>query len=160
MMLTEEKDRLLQQLSRTNKSARSIALDVGVSAGTVLNIRRACVTVDAMPEYTKRKIRRLLVMKVTSARISAMLNVPAESVRSLRRLDRFREPPSDDPSPARKRSCKFSRENFSNLLKIVNDLYDLGDLLLITNPLFHHLTQRAGKALKNEEEAKIAGRPS
>jgi hypothetical protein len=90
--------------------------------------------------------------ELTAEKISAMLSVPVGSVRNLRRLDRYREPTNDEPDPPRKRICKFSRKNFDSLLRVVNDLIALGDLMLITNPLFHHLTQRAEKVLKEKNE--------
>jgi hypothetical protein len=105
-----------------------------------------------MPPATKRKMRTLLTMKVTSAKIAAMLGVPADCVRSLRRLDRYREPVDDAPASSQKRVCEFSQENFMSLLRVANDLIDLGDLLLITNPLFYHLTQRAEKVFNGKEE--------
>lgn len=179
-MLTRRQDKILQQLIREGMSTCEIAKRAGVSAGTVLGVRKVCAAVDAMSAPIKEKIRRLLWAKIPTPQIAAMLDTSIENVRNLRRLDRFRDPPEGvsvcnecgtqlfapmrDPSCFARNLeglvCKFSQENFTGLLRIVRDLLELSDLRLIPHPLFYHLSQRARKAFEKtyEKETETDGR--
>lgn len=178
--LTKLQDKVLQKLIREGMPTCEIAKRAGVSDGTVLGVRKACAAVDAMSTSTKEKIRRLLWAKIPTPQIAAMLDTSVENVRSLRRLDRFCDPPEGVSvcsecgtqlfAPMRDQSCfaenleglvcKFSQENFTGLLRIVRDLLELSDLRLIPHPLFYHLSQRARKAFEKtyEKETKKIGR--
>jgi len=164
--LTEQQDEILHRLVRTDMPVRVIAAMAGVAQGTVTNFRRACMAVDAMSEDLREKIRRCLLVKTPVSQIAVNLNLPVESIWSLRRLDRFRTAtetkcsecgtiifaPMKTSTPSVNRShyaCRFSQANFLDLVKVTEDLLDLSDLQLITNPLFHHLAQRAEKAYQN-----------
>ncbi len=165
--LTEQQDKLLQQLVRTDSEVQDIAVEVGVSAGTVINIRKACVIVDAMSVSMKEKIRRLLWTGTPAPQIAATLSVSAASVRNLRRLDRFRSlsesvsecskcgtkffAPTDFGAPGRRRERirgHISQDDIRLLCDVTTDLLGLSDLHLITHPLFHYLSQRAEKVYR------------
>jgi hypothetical protein len=132
-----------------------------------------------MSEELQGKVRRLLLAGMPAAQISARLHVPIRSVCDLRRLDRFRKPGEGDMvcnecgsvicppvnhdilSRGRKKMRgRISQDNTRTLCDIVLDLLQLGDLQLITSPLFYHLTQRAEKVYekihgrKKKKEAK------
>jgi IS30 family transposase len=159
--LEKWQDKLLQRLVRTGKTVRSIAKEVNVSDNTVTNCRRACAAVDVMPAKLKEEVRRLLFARMSLPKIAARLRVSPESIRDLRRLDRFRDipecskcgtkfftPQESSARPAREpehRSCQFTHKNVANLLRVVRDLIELNDLRLVTHPLFYHLSQRAEK---------------
>jgi hypothetical protein len=164
--LTKRQHESLQRLVRTDMPIRAIAIQAEVSIGTVIGFQKAYDVVDILSEQSKEKIRRLLWMKTPVPQISAMLKIPKRDISSLRKLDRFREQPSDgvecvecgtrffapaepQDTPARKfplDDCKLSQENFTALLKVVCDVMALSDLQFVTHPLFYHLSKRAEKA--------------
>ena len=161
-LLTERQYEILGRLVRTNETLRNISREAEVSEGTVVNFRRACVSVDSMSEDLRDEVRRLVSLSYSTLYIASALDLPSESVRCLRRLDRFRKSPtcsecgavtlpprqgSDDATVKREKiRGDISQGDIRTLCDIVLDLLQLSDLRLISHPLFRHLSQRAEKA--------------
>ena len=164
--LTEKQHDILRELIQTSMSVRVIAVKAGVSQGTVTNFRRACMTVNEMSDIMREKVRMQLSLKTSVPQIAANLNVPVENVWCLRRLDRFRVATetickecgtvffmsngsgTESVDRREKMRGRISLDNTRLLCDIALNLLELSDLHLISNPLFHHLAQRAEKVYK------------
>lgn len=170
-LLTKQQYEMLRQLIYTQKPLRVIAMEADVSQGTVVNFRRACVAVDMMSKGLREKVRLQLLMKTPVRQIAAKLNLPIESIYSLRRIDRFRKatkmecsecgtlffPQASEIAADTNRREKLrghvSRDNTRLICDIMTDLLQLDDLQLITHPLFHHLAQRAERVYRKINES-------
>ena len=166
--LTEKQETKLMRLVRAGGAVRGIAADAGVSIGTVVNFRKACGAVDAMSNEMQSKRRDMLISGLTPEVIASRVLLPAESVKSLRRLDRFHSPGGgvsecgecgakvfaklgEGGRGSRRgkwNGCGFSTENFTKLLRISMDVLELGDLRIITNPLFYSLVQSSERIIE------------
>lgn len=161
-MITEEKEREIRRRFKPSVSARQIARVSGVSVDTVLRIQRAHEIANKIPSSMKEEIRNLFAEGIGDHQIGARLNLPGLHIRDFRRYDRlsgtrterckecgavvFLNHRADCEHANRKRiRGHVSRDNVRTISDIVTDLLSLGDLKLITHPLFYHLTQRAEK---------------
>lgn len=161
-MITEEKEREIRRSFRPGVSARAIARFSGVSVDTVLRIQRAHEIANKIPSSMKKEIRNLFAEGIGDHQIGARLNLPGLHIRDFRRYDRldgtrvskckecgaavFLNHRADREHANRKRMRgHVSRDDVRAISDIVTDLLSLGDLKLITHPLFYHLTQRAEK---------------
>jgi len=164
-MISIKKEELVRSLLDGGTSDKGIAREADVSADTVARVRRTCEAVKALHENEKADIRKLLRSDIPASQISARLRVPVRLVQEMQRFDRLERPedspaatcpkcggmifpPLDrnQPPPQRKKMRgHISRDNIRSLGDVVLDLIQLGDLELITNPLFYQLSQRAEK---------------
>jgi hypothetical protein len=166
-----EKERKIRDMLNGMESIKKIAFHLNISADTVIKRKRMYKSLDSISEEKLDEVRKLLAMGTPAGKVEIMLQIPVKTIRHIQLFDEIMDS-HKEPEATVCPECgslswpgcqtgytrKFRNDYISvnsiddigimELRGVVLDLLCLGDLHVISNPLFYDLFRKADEVIE------------